>query len=168
MGTSLNSTIKKRVEMTENKIQPVVTRKNILDFENAMRKLPNVMEGDCFPLRHFFAEGMYVREISAPKGSLIVTKIHKFSHPCFVLKGDCSVLTEEGPKRITAPYYMITPAGTKRIVYVHEDTVWVTVHATKETDLVKIEEEVIAKDYDDTDIIDADYVVQIERLKKEV
>ena len=60
-----------------------------------------------------------------------------------------SILTEKGVKRIKAPYYGITPAGTKRIIYTHEDIVFVTVHATKEIDLKKIEEEVIAKSFDD-------------------
>ena len=30
-------------------------------------------------------------------------------------------------------------AGTKRAGLAHEDTVWITIHATKETDLKKIE-----------------------------
>jgi hypothetical protein len=78
---------------------------------------------------------------------LIVTKIHKITHPYFILKGEVSVLTEEGVVRLKAPYSGITKAGTKRIVYVHEDTIWITVHVTNETDIAKIEEQVIAKDY---------------------
>jgi len=124
-------------------------RIDIMNIEKKMRTLPGAMLDDCFPLKHSFGKGCYVREISVPRGTLIVTKIHKVAHPCFVLKGECSVLTEDGVKRIKAPYYCITPAGTKRVVYVHEDTVWVTVHITEETDLKKIEEEIIAKTYDD-------------------
>lgn len=126
-------------------------RLGIINLEKNIRKLPSAKFGDCFPLKHQFVKGMYIREISVPKGQLIVTKIHKEAHPCFILKGDCSVLTESGPKRIKAPHYMITPAGTKRIVYVHEDTVWVTIHATKETNLEKIEDDVIAKNFDELD-----------------
>jgi hypothetical protein len=53
-------------------------------------------------------------------------------------------------KRVTAPCMMVTPAGTKRAVYVHTDTIWVTVHANpnNETDLQKLENMLIAKDYD--------------------
>ncbi len=92
---------------------------------------------------------MYVREIFAPAGKLIVTKIHKKAHPYFVLKGKVSVLTEDGPVLIEAPYYGITPAGTKRVCFIHEDTLWVTVHVTEHTDLEKIEEDVIAKDFNE-------------------
>jgi quercetin dioxygenase-like cupin family protein len=105
-------------------------------------------------LKHNFAEGVYVREIFIPKGSLIVGKIHKHSHPNFLMKGEVSVLTEEGPKRLKAPLSMISPAGTKRVVYAHEDTVWITVHVTKKTNLKKIEKDIIAKTY--AELPDAD------------
>jgi len=152
------------VESTPKKI---ISKKDITTIEDKMKTLPNVMYGDCFPLKHSFAKGCYVREISVPKGNLIVTKIHKVDHPCFILKGDCSILTEEGVKRIKAPYHCITKAGTKRVVYVHEDTVWVTCHITEETDLKKIEEEVIAKNFDeiitDKEILDfKDYITKEE------
>jgi hypothetical protein len=33
-------------------------------------------------------------------------------------------------------------------VYAREETIWVTVHVTKETDLAKIEEEIIAPSFE--------------------
>jgi hypothetical protein len=141
-------------------------RSKITSLETKIRERPEAIIGDAFPLRHTFADGMYVREISVPKGYLVVTKIHKLSHPCFVLKGDCTVLTEDGPKRIKAPYHMITPAGTKRIVYVHEDTVWVTVHKTNETELDKIEEEIILPKFEDAVEIKAEEVKLMEFVEE--
>lgn len=44
---------------------------------------------------------------------------------------------------------MISAPGTKRAVIALEDTTWITVHVTNETDLEKIEDYVIAKTYDD-------------------
>lgn len=101
------------------------------------------------PLKHVFAPGAYGREIFIPKGTLVVGKIHKHAHLNFLMKGKVSVLTEEGPKTMEGPLMMVSPAGTKRVVYTHEDTVWATVHLTNETDLEKIEEEVIAKSYEE-------------------
>lgn len=142
-------------------------RKKILHVENEIRKLPGALIGDTFPLKHTFADGMYIREISVPKGYFVITKIHKLAHPCFILKGDCSIATEDGIKRIKAPYHMITPAGTKRIVYVHEDTVWVTVHKSDSKDLEKIEEEIIAKSFDEMDnVIDTEIVNFITEVKQ--
>lgn len=122
-------------------------RTKILIVENEISKLPGAMFNDCFPLIHTFADGMYIREIRVPKGNLVVTKIHKLTHPFFLLQGECSILTEEGVKRIKAPYSGITQVGTKRIIYIHEDVIWTTVHATEKTDLKEIEEDIIAKDF---------------------
>ena len=128
-------------------------RGKILTVEAKMLEMPGALkDDDCAPLKHTFADGMYIREITMPKGKLFISKIHKFTHPFFVLKGECSVLTEDGIVRIKAPYSGITQPGTKRILYIHEDTVWTTVHSTKETDLKKIEEEIIAKSYEEIGI----------------
>lgn len=107
-----------------------------------------VAQTEC-PLKHVFAPGAYAREIFIPKDTLVVGKIHRHSHLNMLMKGKVSVLTEEGPKTLEAPLTMVSPAGTKRVVYTHEDTIWVTVHLTNETDLEKIEDQIIAKSYED-------------------
>lgn len=141
-------------------------RKNVVTFEGAMTQHPGCVTGKDVdilnPLKHSFADGCYVREIFNPKGELIVTKIHKVSHPYFLMQGDMSMMTENGPRRIRAPYHGITPAGTKRIIYTHENCVFVTVHVTKETDLDKIEDEVIAKGFDEINEI------ELKNLKEEL
>lgn len=124
-------------------------RNKILSFEKALKNIPGAMAGDCCPLKHTFVDGAYVREITMPKGMLLTSKIHKICHPYFVLKGDVSVLTDKGVVRIKAPYSGITQAGTKRVLYCHEETTWITIHVTKEKDLDKIEEEVIANSFDE-------------------
>lgn len=122
----------------------------MLKFEAVVGNMPGAKFGDeCTPLEHTFADGLYIREMRAPRGMINVSKLHKTTHPYFILKGEFSVLTEDGLVRIKAPHFGITKAGTKRVVYFHEDTVWITVHATKETDLEKIEAELIAKTYDE-------------------
>jgi hypothetical protein len=63
------------------------------------------------------------------------------------MKGCVSIYSEDGIKKIWAPFYNITKSGTKRVMYTHEDTVLVTVHVTNETDLAKIEEVIIDNDY---------------------
>jgi hypothetical protein len=107
-------------------------------------------------LKHTFSDAIYVRECILPKGMLLTSKIHKTSHPYFILKGKAKVLTEEGIKVVTAPCYGVTPAGTKRLIYVLEDVVWCTCHATKSKDLQKIEKQTIAKDFGEFDFSEAD------------
>lgn len=101
------------------------------------------------PLKHSFADGCYVREIFNPANELLITKIHKKEHPFFLMQGEMSILTEDGIKHLKAPYHGITEPGTKRIIYTHTDCVFVTVHATEETDVAKIEKRVIAEDFSD-------------------
>ena len=103
------------------------------------------------PVKHTFAGGCYIREIFNPAGLILVTKIHKKEHPFFLMKGKMSILTEDGVKTIQAPHNGVTPPGTKRVIFTHEDCVFITVHATELTDIKEIEEEIIAKDFDDFD-----------------
>lgn len=121
----------------------------IRDFTEMLKGMPGALFGDeAGELTHTFVPGQYVRELRCPAGVLAVSKRHKTDHPFFVMVGTCSVLTEDGPMTVSAPYHGITRAGTKRIVYTHTETVWVTVHATDSTDLAEIEAQVIDEEAD--------------------
>ena len=117
-------------------------------FDNNIWMSKNKLK-ELNPVKHSFADGCYIREIFNPAGELLVTAIHKKEHPFFLMQGEMSILTEDGIKHLKAPYHGITKPGTKRIIYTHTDCVFVTVHATEETDVAKIEEQVIAKDFND-------------------
>lgn len=128
-------------------------REKILTVEeriNAYNEANGLALPDC-PVLHHFAPGVYCRQIFIPKNSMIVGKIHKHSHLNMIMQGKVSVATEEGVKRYEAPMVMVSKAGTKRVVYTHEDTIWATVHLTDSTDIVQIEDEIIAKSYADYD-----------------
>ncbi len=101
-----------------------------------------------YPIKHIFAPGAYVRELTIPALNLVVGKIHKHSHVNFISKGRVSVITEEGGvEELVAPATLVSPAGVKRLLFTHEETVWSVMHVTDETDLEKIESQVIAKTY---------------------
>ena len=99
------------------------------------------------PLVHRFTDGLYVREIFMPAGSLITSKIHKTQHQYFVLKGKVSVWIDEGEEvLIEAPYIGVTEPGTRRVLYIWEDCIWATCHANPENeDEIKIEDRIIEK-----------------------
>jgi len=101
------------------------------------------------PVKHTFAGGCYIREIYNPAHELIITKIHKKEHPFFLMKGEMSILTEEGIQNIKAPYQGVTKPGTKRAIYTHEECVFITVHATENTTIEDVEEEVVCTRYED-------------------
>jgi hypothetical protein len=132
----------------DKQIAPIEIRKDIFNLEAAIRNLPDSKEGDYLPLKHTFAPGVYAREIFIPAGEVLVGKIHKHAHINILVSGRVTVVTEHnGKEELIGPLTMVSLPATKRAVYAHEDTIWITIHLTDETDLEKIEEEVIAKDY---------------------
>ncbi|NRA79354.1 MAG: hypothetical protein HRU18_14190 [Pseudoalteromonas sp.] len=110
-------------------------------------ELGELMAQDC-PVTHRFTPGCYLREILMPKGTRIIGKIHATEHFNILLTGRVTVLTAEGVEEITAPHTFISKAGVQKVVYIHEDCIWQTVHVTDKTDLEEIEKEVICEDYD--------------------
>src|SRR5258708_40125315 len=73
---------------------------------------------------HFFSPGIYTRVLHIPKGCLLTGKIHKEPILNIMIKGEISVLLGEEIKRIVAPFICVSPAGSKKIGYAHEDTIW--------------------------------------------
>jgi len=118
-------------------------RERVQRLEEAMLTQPQVE----IETHHYFSPGIYAREIIIPKGTLLTGKIHKTAHLNVISSGDISVLTEHGVQRIVGPCVIASSAGIKRAGFAHEETRWMTVHATTETDLEKLEAELIAKDY---------------------
>jgi len=136
-----------------------------------IESIPGHLGEDPFPLKHTFAEGVYIRELFIPKGYFLVGKLHRDSYASFILSGDMSVLTEEGVRRVKGPCWNVAPEGIKRFGFSHEDTVWVTVHPNPEniTDIDILEDRIHAKDYDDLpQIIDAHKCVEVKSFMKEV
>lgn len=117
------------------------TREQIVKLQNAM--LP--MQCDQPEPRHFFAPGMYLRELVVPAGMLMVGKTHKHAHFLLVLKGRAEVLSEFGRMVVEAGHISISQPGVKRVVLALEDTQFVTVHVN-------------ASDTQDLEIIEAEHI----------
>ena len=110
-------------------------RDNIQRLEDEMLKHEQVE----IETTHYFCDGMYARSILIPKGVTLTGKIHKTEHMNVISKGDITVRTEDGEKRLKAGDLVISKPGTKRAGYAHEDTIWTTFHATSETNIEKLE-----------------------------
>lgn len=93
---------------------------------------------------HHFTPGLYMRTCFIPAGVISTTKIHNTTHPLALMRGSASIWTKEaGVVTYHAPCILITTPGTRRIFYAHSDTTAVTFHPTEETDLGRIEAEII-------------------------
>lgn len=106
-------------------------REKLQSLETAMLQEDQVN----IPVNHMFSGGVYAREITIPKGTLLTGRIHKFDHFDIMLSGDVTVSTDSGEvKRLTGLNIMEGKAGKKRAGYTHEDTHWITFHSAEERD----------------------------------
>lgn len=116
------------------------------------------------PLTHRFTDGMYIREIFMPKGTLLTSSVHKTNHPYVVSKGKCRVFDGGNVQEIEAPYLGITQPNTRRLLYIDEDTIWTTFHATDKTDVDEIEAEIIEPHKND--LIDKEQLEQFHNISR--
>lgn len=79
-------------------------------------------------LTHHFANGLYAREAILEAGTIGVTGIHEEQNISVMAKGKIAVITEQGCSILEGPKVFTTPSGTRRLIFVIEDTVFVTVH----------------------------------------
>lgn len=93
-------------------------------------------------VEHEFADGMYLRKLHIPKGTILVGKIHLKSCLNIVASGEIDVLTEFGSRRLSAGFTGVSRAGIQKVGIAHEDTVFINVFRTDETDIGKVEAEI--------------------------
>lgn len=99
-------------------------RRKAEDLQASMEHLP---QADC-PVRHFFAPGTYLREMSIPAGIVVVGAVHKHEHLAILSKGRIRLTTEQGVEEFTAPATIHSFPGIKRVCYAVDDAVITTVH----------------------------------------
>jgi quercetin dioxygenase-like cupin family protein len=118
-----------------------ITRDKVLRIEAEMFRMPQV------ELKHvdYFSKGVYARELHIPAGVTLTGKIHKYQNLNILSKGEMTVSTDEGMKRVSAPFTIVSPPGTKRVAYAHTDCIWTTIHGTDKQDVDQIELEFIAQ-----------------------
>jgi hypothetical protein len=118
-------------------------RASIQRLQEALSELPQYE-----PItHHYFADGLYCREVFREAGTLVVGAVHRKEHFYIVASGRVSItdgLSEA--KEVTGPKVLVSQPGTKRAVYAHTDAVCITVHRTDKTDLAEVETELTEPD----------------------
>lgn len=89
------------------------------------------------PLKHTFSDGVYIREITMPTGAVILGHKHNTRHMNIISKGACILVDIETGELtdIIAPYTFESDVGVRKLLYIIEECVWTTIHATDETDI---------------------------------
>lgn len=129
---------------------PAEIRAGVDDLVRTLQEYPQ----EELPVQHEFLDGVYMRTVYMKAGDVIVGKIHKQEHVAIISQGYATVLTEHGVLEIRAPFLFKSPPGARRALVIHEDMIWTTIHRSDHTDLEKLEEQLIAKDFDDQILVD--------------
>lgn len=97
-------------------------------------------------VNHFFAPGLYARALSRRAGAFIIGHRHKKEHMNILLSGRLRIFMDGKVTEIVGPSVpFISKAGVRKATLALEDSTLITFHPTDETDLDKLEEEIIEK-----------------------
>jgi len=140
----------------------VDSRKKILELENAMINIADgvsvegdgksiVRDGKISPIKHAFADGVYIRQMDMVKDTVVVGAIHKHLHVWFLLTGHVTIATEDVTEDYIAPCYVVSTPGVKRVILANEDSIFVNIHKNPSNtrDLDELEKEIVALNYEE-------------------
>ncbi len=97
-----------------------------------------------FPLEHTFTKGLYSRKIFMPAGSLLTSKIHMTEHQFAILQGEATIWNPyDGTQLLKAPHTGVTRPGTRRMLFIHSDMIFVTYHPTDKNTPTEVEDDIL-------------------------
>ena len=116
------------------------------DGENIEGDGNHIVHSDNFPMKHTFADGIYIRQMDMKAGSMVVGAIHNHLHVWFLLTGYLAVATEENIEEFVAPCYVLATPGAKRVIYAMEDSIFVNIHKNPKNikNIKKLEDEIVS------------------------
>ena len=108
-----------------------------------------VTESKIAPIKHSFADGVYIRQMDMAIGSVVVGAIHNHLHVWFLLTGHVTVTTEDATEDYIAPCYVVSTPGVKRVILANEDSIFVNIHKNPSNtqDIDELEKEIVALNY---------------------
>jgi len=121
------------------------------DGENIEGDGENIVHSKNFPLKHTFADGIYIRQMDMQAGSVVIGAIHNHLHAWFLLTGSLAVVTEDTTEEFISPCYVLATPGSKRVIYALEDSIFVNVHKNPDNikDIKKLEDEIVSLTFED-------------------
>ena len=145
-NTGLVKDFRSEVTVLENTLKSMADGVNIIA---GTEEKPIVTDSELIPIRHFFMDGVYIREMTMRKDTAVIGAIHKHLHMCFLLTGKITVSNEDEVIDHIAPFFIVSTPGVKRVLYAHEDSIWYNTHKNyKNTeDIDELERDIVAVSY---------------------
>ena len=124
-------------------------RSAITAAEDFLKSMPDEDKVDLDP-KHYFAQGLYARELFIPAGTIVTGAIHKQQHICIVI-GEIIVSSEDCPegRHFTGYNIFVTEPGIKRIVRSITDSYFITFHNTNAKNVKTIEKKLVTYTYEE-------------------
>ncbi len=121
------------------------------DGENIEGDGNSIVHSDNFPLKHTFADGIYVRQMDMKAGSVVIGAIHNHLHVWFLLSGKLEVAKEDSIEEFIAPCYVLASPGSKRVIHAVEDSIFVNIHKNPSNteNIDELEEEIVSKTFEE-------------------
>ena len=142
-------------EITLNKREEIQSLQELLinnaDGDNIEGDGKNIIHSKNFPLKHTFADGVYIRQMDMKAGSIVIGAIHNHLHVWFLLTGHLAVATEDSIEEFVAPCYVLAEPGSKRVIYAMEESIFVNVHKNPNNikDIKKLEDEIVSLTFEE-------------------
>ena len=147
-NTEISKDFRSTVVKLENDLKAVADGESVVA---GTKEKPIITENKILPIKHFFMDGVYVREMKMYKGTAVIGAIHKHLHMCFLLKGHLTVANEDEVIEYIAPCCIESTPGVKRVLYAHEDSLWYNTHKNPSNtkDVTRLEKEIVALNYEE-------------------
>lgn len=128
-------------EIQQGEKRHMLSKEGVEELEGELLKMEGSTECSRLRLSHHFAPGIYVREIFMPAGEFIIGAEHTTEHFNIVLTGKATIIADGEVVEVVAPATFVSRAGVRKVLQIHSDMIWQTVHANpeNETDTAKLE-----------------------------
>ena len=142
-------------EITLSKREQIQSLQQLLidnaDGENIEGDGNEIVHSNNFPLKHTFADGIYIRQMDMKSDSMVIGAIHNHLHAWFLLTGHLMVVTEDTTEEFIAPCYVLATPGSKRVIYAMEDSIFVNIHKNPNNikDIKKLEDEIVSLTFEE-------------------
>ena len=100
------------------------------------------------PIRHYFGDGVYGREMKLVAGEAFTGAVHLTNHINVLAQGTLLIRTSTSDaERITAPHVFECPKNTKKMGFAVTDCVLINFIGTDLKDVEEIEKTVVSNEY---------------------
>tara|TARA_B110000285_G_scaffold162045_1_gene180992 strand:+ start:3194 stop:3655 length:462 start_codon:yes stop_codon:yes gene_type:complete len=105
--------------------------------------IPEIPE---IPIKHFFADQVYIRQMNMSADQFVVGAVHNHLHVWFLLTGKVSIIEDDETIDHVAPCFTISKPGIQRVIYAHEDSIFINIHKNPENlkNIDDLEKEIVS------------------------